>query len=120
MPYSKKNSSVSKQERAQVKRGGTQPSGLRVYLSGKDDLWDGQRFSYTAKPGQQRPGSKLAPKKLATLVSGNAAYNANLRQQIDRRKSQAAKKSASPGPRMAKRVAERTQPKRANLRMKKK
>jgi hypothetical protein len=109
-----------KQEKAAAKRGGTQPSGRQWYKSGPSDRTDGQRGSYTAKPGEQSKGSKLQSKAGATKAGAGAARSAATVAAYDRSKKSAAKKAASPGPRIARRVAERTQPKRSSVRMKKK
>jgi hypothetical protein len=126
----KKKPAVSKQEQAQARRGGTQPSGRKWYLSAPDDRInsDGMpakgkgsfRYLYTAPAGKQKPGSVTAPKGRATKAAGYTAESASYHSGSQARRTAAAKKAANPAPRIAKKQAERSGPTRAYIRVKKK
>ena len=122
----KSASSMSKQESAQSKRGGTQPSGKKWYLSGPNDRLNsdgmptksgGFRYLYTATPTTKKPGSVAAPKGRATMVAGNKAMGISKSRNA---KSTYSAKAASPAARPSKRAAERSEPRRGMLRKKSK
>jgi hypothetical protein len=99
MAYSKKpaakKSAASKQEQAQSKRGGMQPSGRKWYLSAPSDRIDSDglpskgkgsfRYLYTAPAGKQKPGSVPAPKARATKSAANTSRSASMASQTKSR-----------------------------------
>lgn len=115
----RKKSSMAKQEKAQARRGGMQPSGRAWYTKA---LPDNERTWSTFKRGTQPKGwvraSKPDAKSFAQISTYDAWYS-GLPGAVRGRKI-AAQRAAAPKPRVAKKQAERKEPKRTINRLKKK